>query len=99
MGRFALFTAASAIPLGAITLVLAFRPGGEQVVNEVLDIGQGIAALAAVVSCSLVARATTGRTRWAWGLLMGPPPLFLDDSAGRRAPPTCIDGRGYATVR
>ena len=69
MRRFVFATAAAVTPLAGITLVLAFQPGGEQTVNAVRDTGQGIAALAALLSCGLVATSSTGHTRWAWGLL------------------------------
>ena len=66
--RFAIAAAVAAVPLVGITAFVALRPADEQL-DVVRDVGQAVAALAALVSCWWIARRSTGRTRWAWGLL------------------------------
>jgi len=69
MRRFLLAVFVAAVPLTAITVVLALQSGGEGGMTAVGDIGRALLALAAAVTCGLTAWRSTGRTRWAWALL------------------------------
>jgi len=69
MRRFILAVFVAAVPLAAITVVLATQSGGEGAMTTVSDTGRALLALAATVTCGLAARQSIGRTRWAWALL------------------------------
>jgi PAS domain S-box-containing protein len=69
MRRFLVAAIAAAVPLIAITTVLALRPINDTFVDAVRDLGQTVPALVAVISCGLMAARNAGRTRWAWALL------------------------------
>jgi PAS domain S-box-containing protein len=69
MQRFVLAAGAAVLALAAITASLALQAGGGRTVDALRDVGQTVSALAAVVSCSLVASRSLGDTRRAWGLL------------------------------
>jgi PAS domain S-box-containing protein len=68
MRRFWLSAASAAIPLALVTAYVAFAPASLQV-TKVPDVAQAIAALAALGTCGWLARHSTGRLRWAWGLV------------------------------
>ncbi len=69
MRRFILAVFVAAVPLAAITVVLATQSGGEGAMTTVGDTGRALLALAATVTCGLAARRSISRTRWAWALL------------------------------
>ena len=83
MRRFVL--AAVAAVLAAITASLALHSSGDRMVDAVRDIGQTGSALAAVVSCSLVARRSLGQTRRAWNLLAASAGFALAGELGEAA--------------
>jgi PAS domain S-box-containing protein len=85
MRRFLLVAIAAALPLTAITADLALEPGGDNLTDLVRDAGQSVFALAAVLSCGLMASRTTRRTRWAWGLLAGSATSALAGELGEAA--------------
>jgi two-component system, sensor histidine kinase and response regulator len=58
--------AAGALSIGFVVWTV-FRIGGDQATVAVDDIGEGVAAGIAAVSCGLAARRTSNRTRLAWG--------------------------------
>ena len=60
---------AAAIPLAVFTVWLVMQIGGQRVGGGAREIGQVAAAAAAVMSCALMARRSSGRTRHAWALL------------------------------
>ncbi len=85
MRRFVLVTIAGALPLAGITAFLALHAGGERVVDAVRDIGQTVSALAAVVSCGVIAKRSLGQTRRAWGLLAASAGFALAGELGEAA--------------
>ena len=68
MRSFVLAALAAAALLVLLTAYVAVVGGGAS--TAVLrDLGQAASALAALVTCGWLARRSTGRLRWAWGLL------------------------------
>ncbi|TMD34136.1 MAG: hypothetical protein E6I89_16430, partial [Chloroflexi bacterium] len=59
----------SALVAAGITIWLGFKFGGDGPTTAVSDIGQGIPALAAALTCGWAARRSTGRVRLAWAML------------------------------
>ena len=68
MRRFVLFGAGALVSVAAITVLATLQAGTPQA-GVLRDAGQSLSALAALTTCGLLARGSTGRLRWAWGLI------------------------------
>ncbi|HSS62655.1 MAG TPA: PAS domain-containing sensor histidine kinase [Candidatus Limnocylindrales bacterium] len=68
MRRFGLAAVCVVVPIVVLTTYLLLQ-AGHQPVGVLRDIGQALAALAALASTGWLARRSTGRVRWAWALL------------------------------
>jgi PAS domain S-box-containing protein len=66
--RFVIAAACAVLTLTGVTAFVALNPAAQQL-DVVRNLGQAFSAVAALVSCGWIARRSTGRTRWAWGLL------------------------------
>lgn len=67
--RFSIVAAVFAGLAIAFTVAVVFRLGGDRVTVAVDDVGEGVAAGIAAISCALAARRSIGRLRIAWVLL------------------------------
>jgi PAS domain S-box-containing protein len=68
MRRFWIAGAGAAIPMAFVTTFIALHPESARI-DVVRDAGQAITALAAFATCGWLAQRSTGRRRWAWGLI------------------------------
>ena len=69
MRRFAVAATAAALPLVVGTALITLQVGGGSVTSGIRYAGLVATETAALVSCALMARRSSGWTRWAWGLL------------------------------
>jgi len=69
MRRFMLVGLVAAVPLAAITYIMATQAGGGRATLAVRDVAQAVFALAALVSSWVLARRSNRPTRSAWGLI------------------------------
>jgi PAS domain S-box-containing protein len=68
MRRFWIAAACAVIPMAFLTTFIALNSENSPV-DAVRDAGQAISAAAAFATCGWLARRSTGRRRWAWGLI------------------------------
>src|ERR1700757_5289444 len=68
MRRFWIAGVGAAIPIAFVTTFIALNPESARI-DVVRDAGQAVTALAAFATCGLLAQRSTGRRRWAWGLI------------------------------
>ena len=69
MRRFARAGIAAAVLVTVSTALIAFQVGGEEVSSGVRHAALALTEIAALASCTLLARRSNGWTRWAWAFL------------------------------